>query len=575
MAKLNKKLYEMNVDDFHKYIAGANPYMEGEFQIYRPDKDDFIALENDSEFYDLCKHFATIDELLLGIFKRDKNVAFEYGTNVFHRLLDMQKLLPKNERIESEESWMEATKSSIRPVYEGQYKNLNEKFKNLAYVENPALEEWMKKETKKVTKISRTDKENLMVVSQFGNKCNNSIDLEIKFWNRIGLEAMIDMWKYTKITYSLHPTLALDFINQDKLILPKSVTEKCPFSVFYLDFSNIKDIFPFQTMLTMEGVLVRLLKDDTDAMIDLIFHCKRGKDENFIFEDAYRFDENGELLFNRQIPFTERENTFCHVDLESFKKEFKDGKQKNDIAKIMFKMAELREKIEETSKMVYHISDNFLNIAGQKNEEKSANDYILREVSRMYRNVLYPDYYGNYNPISDNGFSLEDYYANESQRLAKKQANEPEPEINLLIDGQNESTRFAWQWECYARITLCTIFYLSCNAGRIYPTKPKTNYVYKERKDATSTERKTLGENLAHLHLSQSNYDTDTVTVYTGTGKSRKLTKVRFTRGHFHYYYVGSRKKGTYRKEEEPHYIEPYVSKPEGEIKESKIKVSD
>lgn len=561
MAKTNKKIYEMNEEDFRSFLPGMEPLVSDTYKYFKNGK--LVDIHEVPDFLKLCQEFMSVDEyasrIFFDLFSEDfpdkvivpENYRFTYGINVVKRYWELEDKLTKQFNM-SKNDMKHWTKNGSE--YSGCFREFNEQLSNLVESTDYQKSDEYKYIVKQIKEEPYLSKEMLEV-----NELLSHFPVhKYPFWDYIHLLSMKKLWEYTQRIYTLNPNLALDFLNQNKLIIPYSALKYLDYKVFYLNFSDIKIILEDELnsalQFSIEGVWVRVAKTEECYYIFLIYHFKNGS-ENYFTQRCFRVDKQEEFSFCRKIPFG------TELIFNDWKKRFHKLKEQ-DIGNNLKDF------------MKTQLSDNF-------EIDYSFQDYMRYLIAEKAHSVTGKDYYKGYHLYLKNIQLMDQCNFNQAtitpaQCSLGKYFNDEIRRVNadLYLYDKNfshqeileETSDFVWYTEGITRITLCTIFYLCCKGNHVLNPNQKTEYVFGISKPAEKKEYTPLGNHLNYLNLSQSDYDSKDgiITRYIGTGKGRKLTNLRFTHGHYHYYWVGSRKDGTYHKEEEPHYIEPYTSNLDG-----------
>lgn len=584
MGKTNKKIYEMNEEDFRNSVHGMSPFLMKEYGYYEDGK--IKDIHDCPVILDLCKEFMSIDDFACNVlllsdddFSEDENCEenidldfrFDYSITFLNEFQELHNYMVQNCYKEKLEEYDFIYNKPAK--YSGKYKEFNELLSRMICKSDFA-------KTSEYNKINKSIKERQSIpkeAKKYSEFLNAATSVEPSFfWRYINTLVCQDMWNQSKQIYTLNKNLALDFFNQDKLTIPYNALKHLDYKVFYLDFSNIKSFIEDKLTyhaFSIEGVLVRVIKGKDHHFIYLHLHFKKGS-ENYFVGCMVRVEQKEETSFVRTKPFGE--------ELINFKLVQQEDNQK-----------ELETKVTEIS-----LCDNFL--VNIEFVQDVYNQRVTEEVEERTGKTFFGTYYlylKNYNHnlateellhdvfspnlskdelrntiVNSLGYSccFEDYYSKECLKI-QTELRKYKDKDNINDKALKEASDFLWYIEGVERITLCTLFYLGCDANRRLnknkEIKREYEYIYKESVPVKEKKFSSLGDNLNYLNLSQDMYDAKDglVTRYIGIGSGRKLTKLRYTRGYFRHQWIGSRKDGTYHRDEELRYIEPYYSNPSGE----------
>ena len=612
MAKLNKKIYELNEEDIRNYIPGASPFFDSEYYLFKDNK--LKKATEDKAFMDLCKELISVDEFYSEVslkhwitddkfkhFVTKPDLDFSYGKNLIDRILELSNVLKENG---FEKDMKEYHKELMKYLhhygreYKGCFKRLNEMLECLceknqdmssmdAFLMNP--KNWDKMQ------LEERFRKNKDVLCEYNNLQNyfslEAQDRIIAFWEYIAIMVQKEMWSKYKQTYVLNKNLALDFANQPKLDFPANILDYLPLNVFYFDLSNIKDICEFDTglKLSIEGAFVRVIKMGDDYALSVKFHWKgEGRGDNFISDGAFFMERDKEISFNRQFDYKSNPNRDKKV--KAIVKALEENNVK-DFNSLMI----------DYTDSDYHFCDN---IMASMFDISAIINFAIKDFAKEKMNMSFFENFSTYvkeNSVLESKIkyqkdnvdpsknmvsfdsecnTLRVYYMKEVERFMKhlKLSQKVNPSMfeGFAKKIDDYAVSYLWQVETYTRIVIHNIFYLCSKYKKNSNIKNREyEYIYGDKPVNESVKVDELGSHLNYLHLSQKDYESKDGIIYKyiGSGKHRKLTKIRFTRGHQKHVWYGSERTGDRHAEIVD--IDPYVSYPDGEVIESTTIITD
>lgn len=557
MGKTNKKLYEMTEDDFRDYIPGAVPFLKDKYYVFNEDDCTFQSIIDDYSTLDLCKEFVTVDRYFGAALQKKDGFNFTYGKNLDKKILEYSQKLEAIGFDVASSRYAVEIQNLIHQEYTGHLTRLNDNLSNVCMRINTGANQDILENTN-YSKANKKFDYNIPEKFRKNAKCIDTFNClqpfyppEINsFWKYIQTITLPEMWQHTRRIYTLNPSLAVDFLNQEELIIPYSNLEYLPYKVFYMDFSNMKNLLPFPTMLSMEGVLVRIIREEDVYRIYLLYHFKKSRSENYFAEQWFEINKGEDFSLTRKVPFGTNPASTMEQTTNAFQK----------IDNYMSSFDEYVENFKVSTECLKDIT--CLSFASYM--ESKYNMLCFRDYHKHIRNLHVFDFSESKDSTAFNPevFDISNYYFTEIFRIlntktdGKKKISTKEIGIETLKEVHN----FYWQMEGFTRITLWTLFYLGCKGHR--EENPNKEYIYKESAGEKKEQHISLGDSLDYLHLNYADYGSDIITKYVGTGKGRKLTKVRFTRGHRQHYWYGSEKDGN--RHREYIYVDPYISNLDG-----------